>query len=355
VALACVFSFAGLLFLVMKSWLYNWLTRDQQHDMCVGIIAQAEKAQDARLQAQQLAALQQHVLEHRADIIDQMVRDDWERDLQAAQRRHDASVKALVGIPTTLSQRRVAESGRLASEREIASLEQQRRYLLAPCLLLGAALLGLSSGCTRADLAQQLETQAPTMQILADCSTSSPVYQSTFVESAMRTVITPKLMALPMASRVIVTCIGDSAQTPLSYDARVQAVNNGNGGTKAKLVQEMERLLKSVPSNTKYNRSELIFGFAEAAKKINPGASHPNQIIALSDLIEESAFANCSPKAKAFCKLPAPTFKLKNTELVVLGVAVGMDGKRALVLNETWQGFFVKAGLDPQHLALRRD
>lgn len=353
VIIACLFSFAGLLFLLMKHWLLSWIDLDHQHDVCRDILAKTDRASAARLRAQQIAETQRYALQHQAELIAEAAHDDQERDAEEARQRHDAAAQALNNIRTSAAKRREAENIRLASERFLDSLSRQT---IMPCLLLGAALLGLT-GCGTANSAPDLEAKAPVAQILADCSTSSPLYEKAFVDSVMRSVVTPKLLALPMASRVIVTCIGDSSKTPMSYDGRVQAINNRQGGTRQRLAQEVHRLLQSVPPATKYSRSELMFGFTEAAKKINPDATQPNLVLALSDLIEQSALADCSPqvKPKRFCHLPAPAFTFDNTEVIVLGVAVGLPADKAFLVNDAWKNWFLKTGIPPQRLVLQRD
>jgi hypothetical protein len=352
VGLACVFSLAGLLFLVMKGWLLYWLDLSHQHSVCMNIIRRAEQAEAKRLEVQQLDADLQHFQQHRAAMIAQFHDDDVRHDQQEVQQRHDAAVAALNDVRTATAFRRIAESVRLAYGRVLASLQT-----ITPCLLLGALLLGLP-GYSVASSTQEVEAKAPTLQILLDCSLSSPARNQQFIASTFQYVIDPRIMALPMASFVLVHCIGDSASMPVNFATRIQAVNNANGGTARKIVRDVHGLLQSIPAMIQakpYTKSELIYGFSEAAKRINPGAASPNRIVVLSDLMEESALADCSPKAKNFCKLPAPSFKFVNTEVAVFGVGIGLPADKALAVNDAWKGFFLKAGLDQQRLALRRE
>lgn len=175
-----------------------------------------------------------------------------------------------------------------------------------------------------------------------DNSGSAPALEQKFVEAAWP-IIERELRSMDMGSHVSVVSVGDSSLTPLNLNTRIQARDTSEGKTMDRIVATVRELVLSFPSKThgkEHGNSQLIGGFFDASRVINPNSQN-NKIVSLTDLIENSPLAKCYVDCR---KLPAPTFKLPGTKVIVLGTGRGLNSDKQMQLFAAWDEFFTKTG-----------
>ena len=215
--------------------------------------------------------------------------------------------------------------------------------VLALIVMLSLAL----SPAARAETTTEMCASAPVFELLVDSSKSSPARDAGFIAAAIPLVL-QKLRTMPPCSVVQVVTVGDASLIPLMLRSRIQIRTTKDGATMDDIARALSQFLGAFPGRIKDHeqmRSELIGGFSDAAHNLNPHARVPNVIIMLSDLVEESALANCSRAVP--CRLPVPPFSLGNADVTVYGVGLGLPSHRALALEKAWDSFFNKAGVKP--------
>lgn len=215
---------------------------------------------------------------------------------------------------------------------------KSQRILAAAALL---APLSLAAAPSANPSTQELLSKAGTFQILLDVSGSSPATdEKTMKEIAPK--IVAKLRDMPMGTTVIVNGVGDARTKPLVWVKRLQARVTPEGAPMDDLARGLQQLLISFPrqiAHSQQNYSELIGGFFDAAKNLNPRAE-VNRIMVVSDLVEHSPTADCFYANR--CKLSDPKFSLRNAEVVVYGVGMGLSAERAMALSRLWEQYLSK-------------
>jgi hypothetical protein len=204
-----------------------------------------------------------------------------------------------------------------------------------------AATLAVALPCAADDLL----ARAPVFELLLDVSGGSPATNPAFMAAAWPG-IEEKIRSMPMGATVIVTTVGDSASMPMMWRTRVQAKTTKDGAPVAAIVRGLKNLVLSFPERIKGKedkKSHLITGLFEASRQLNPNTTD-NVIVMVSDLIEISPLANCTPPRP--CKLPPPNFKLNNAHISILGSADRLPPKQAMTILKAWEAFFAKAGVD---------
>jgi hypothetical protein len=188
---------------------------------------------------------------------------------------------------------------------------------------------------------QELLNKAGTFQILLDVSGSSPATD----EKTMRAIapkIIAKLREMPIGTKVSVTGVGDARTMPLVWVKRVQARVTPEGAPMEDLARGLQQLLIGFPKRIEHsqqNYSELVGGFFDASKNLNPRAEI-NRVLVVSDLLEHTQSVNCFYATR--CKLPDPKFSLRNAEVIVYGVGMGLPSDRAMSLERLWADYLSK-------------
>jgi hypothetical protein len=211
-----------------------------------------------------------------------------------------------------------------------------------------SAALGLAS-CSSSDGATtprpstaEILAKAPTLQILLDASGSSPATNQNFIDSSWPDV-EERIRAMPIGSMVMLETFGDSREAPYTFKERIQAKASSSGDTMNNVVAKLHQKFVGFPqwvSGMSQGQTHAIGAFNDAAKNINRG-SEQNSIIMLSDLIENSSFANCHHR----CRLPKkPAFSLQGSDVVVLGAGRGLPSDEAMNLEASWQKYLDASG-----------
>lgn len=191
-----------------------------------------------------------------------------------------------------------------------------------------------------------LTAEAPAFVIMLDNSGSSPATNQQTVNEAWVS-IERKLKQMPLNSEVSVFTVGDASAPPFRKTSRIQTKTTYQGDTRNAVISQTKKMITEFPELIKSNaipphgRSELVGGFFDAAQLLNP-KSDKNEIIFISDLIENSDLANCYKPKK--CQLPPPQFSLHGTEVTVLGVGMGLPSEEAMAISSAWGDFLKQAG-----------
>ncbi len=154
-------------------------------------------------------------------------------------------------------------------------------------------------------------------------------------------VIENKLRSMPMGSVVIVNTVGDASLPPFMKRFRIQKITTVEGAAVDEIVYALRAIVLAFPKRVQgqqHGESHLIGGLYDASKNINSRASQPNIIVMLSDLVEFSPLANCYKNRS--CPLPEPTFRLRNTNVIALGVGHGLPSDREMAVFASWERFF---------------
>jgi hypothetical protein len=196
----------------------------------------------------------------------------------------------------------------------------------------------------RAQSTEELCRSAPVLQILIDASGSSPARDPGFI-SAVEPLVEKRLRSMPVCSQILIVSVGDASVMPIMLRTRIQMRTTRDGATIDEIVRGVQRFLHGLPDHIKAHeqaRSELIGGFADASRNVNSNARLPNQIIVLSDLIENSTLANCEMRT---CRLPDnPKLSLTNAVITVYGAGLGLPSSRAIALTKAWEVYLTRAG-----------
>ena len=205
------------------------------------------------------------------------------------------------------------------------------------------ALALLTSAPAWANRGDDLMQKAPTLLILLDNTGGSPALEPSMIPHIEKWAF-EKLVRLPLASSVIVFSVGDPKQIPEVKRWRVQSRITENGGTVIYLKHALHTYLQNFPARQhpeNHKESHLIQGWFDAAQLLNRKADPENSVLFVTDALEFSPLANCY---KA-CALPKPTFKLTNTDLLMLGIGFGQSSDKTLAIFEEWKKFFTAAGV----------
>jgi hypothetical protein len=212
---------------------------------------------------------------------------------------------------------------------------------MKPRKFVAAVMFAIALPCSADDLL----AKAPVFELLLDISGGSPATNPAFMAAAWPG-IEEKIRAMPMGATVIITTVGNSESMPMMWRTRVQAKTTKDGAPIAAVVRGARTLFLSFPERIKGKedkKSHLITGLFEASRQLNPNTTD-NVIVMVSDLIENSPLANCTPPRP--CKLPAPKFKLDTAHVSIIGSAARLPPKQAMTILKAWEAFFAKAGVD---------
>lgn len=202
----------------------------------------------------------------------------------------------------------------------------------------------LPSAGSYAATTKELLEAAPVFQLLLDNSGSSPATDETFVSNAWP-IIEEKLLSMPMGSVVIVNSVGNASIAPMARRVRIQKIVTSEGAPIEDIARGLKTLVLGFPKQVRgqeHGQSHLVGGLFDASKNINTKAAKPNVIVMLSDLIEFSPIANCYKNSA--CPLPTPTFKLDNTDVLVLGVGRGLPSNHEMAIFSAWEKFLGRVG-----------
>lgn len=353
---AWVFSCSGVMFLLAKKRLWQWVELWRQRAIAEDGLRKREAVARHRQAAEEagrfLRAYEQP--DQWMQPVDGMLPRILARVRQAVQQRYQAPAMAAEADPgSSAATRRLATRLRAYGAHGLASLARVRRPAVS-CLLAG--LLLTQAGCGNVPL-DDPRTTAPTFALVVDQSQSSPALNTNWVASMFPYIVDEVLRTLPMGARVVTLACGDMRQQQRENTSYLQARTTKLGLTRQQLFAwthaELVHLAeagKAAPAP----RSELVACLAEAAKLLNPQAARPNTLLMLSDGIEDSDLADCSVKARKPCVLPTPAFRIPaNTQVVMYGVGIGVSGSRTAALQAAWKKFLMAAGLAEGSLRLR--
>lgn len=188
----------------------------------------------------------------------------------------------------------------------------------------------------------EILAKSPTFHLILDASGNSPATSKQAL-SSFWTEIESKLREMPMGTRVILSSFGDAAVRPLFIEVRIQIKKTPTGDTINGIVADIKRFVLSYPDGLdQHGETHAIGAFFDASKNINKTASTENVIMMVSDLIENSSYAQCYNDS---CKLPKKQiFSLPNTRVTVLGVGQELKSKDAIALQNAWDVFLKNSG-----------
>lgn len=187
--------------------------------------------------------------------------------------------------------------------------------------------------------------KAPVFKLLIDASTKSPGTNPQLMQSIWPS-IEAKMRRLPIGTTVIVSTMGDPSEMPMIWRTRVQAKSSPNGAPLQAVIRSVKNVVLTFPEEIKgkeHKKSHLITALFQATRQLNP-KSQDNAIVMITDLIEYSPLANCSPPNP--CKLPKPEFSLKGIDIHVYGSVDRMSPRQAMVVLKAWEEFLKKAGVE---------
>jgi hypothetical protein len=164
-------------------------------------------------------------------------------------------------------------------------------------------------------------------------------------------IVDERVRAVALGSRLSVVGMGDMSKVQAEDNTRVQLRASNTGITRNKALPWVhDRLLALSKPAQPFMKSELVAGVCEVAKLLNPLAER-SEALFLTDGIEESGYADCR---KTACKLPPPPCRLPgNAWVTMVGVGVGVDGRRGAALQGEWRQFFTRAGVEPGRISIR--
>ena len=379
--ISAAFTVAGLLFVWSKMWLMYWLTMWHARGTALQFLGMVEEAQAAHETAQRNAELRTYygAAEHKYYAIQNALRLGVDAYADVMKHKKDSLVAILNDVQASIATKRQAADTLIDVDRCINSLQQYDRLchhdgnlpayrippgsqhnkqpipspslrrivpLIKACLML--CMLAISAQVYAEGVpqtTQEVLATAPTFQLLLDNSRSSPATDATFMASVLP-MIEQKLRTMPVGTSIIVTTVGDASQRPLRWYTRIQVRKTNSGAPAGDIIRGLHQLLLEFPKHMaghEHPASHIIGGLFDAARNLNPQAQN-NEIVLISDLIEQSSLADCS-RAKPACRLPAPQFKLEGATVSVYGAGMGLPSDRAIALAKVWETWFQKTGV----------
>ena len=364
IPLALAFSACGLLFIRLKARFGRLVEQWQRQEEASNKIEQERAATESEAGVARLMQAIEHLETNREPITDYIVRRACDAEIGAIEAQRQALLQKARSIVTTETTRQhlTAEADKLTLW--LASLHgtDDQNHIEPPpmvspkfngkgkaagafCALL-LVLHAYAPEPARAQSSADACATAPVFQLLLDVSGSSPLADQHYLDAVIP-VIDQRIRALAMCSEVLVVTVGDARVVPSMPSTKVLARPvPGKGTTRDEIARGIRQLLLSMPERidkSPQERSELIAAFADAARNTNAQAKEPNQIVMLSDGVEQSGTMDCGkPKG---CRFPAPSFSLAGTSVALYGVGLGLPGERAMALTRNWEKFFARAGV----------
>jgi hypothetical protein len=137
---------------------------------------------------------------------------------------------------------------------------------------------------------------------------------------------------------------GDASNAPISITTRLQVKPSREGNTADAVARQVGQLMLKFPNRiSPEGETHAIGALFDASKNVNINSKQKNEVVVLSDLIENSPFADCYRDHK--CRLPSkPPFTFTNTNIEVLGAGRGLPSDREVALHQSWSKFLEKTG-----------
>lgn len=355
-----IYTFPGLLLFALDHWLWFWLRLSHKWAIAGRMIAEDDQLQVERGDKAEGEAL----AEQKESMIDVALSASMEAAAASYAHARDRANIQLDDVATSEAEKEQAEEVRVRAGNHLDTAHRLRRVALLAVLLSGLALGVAGCDSESAPITErELVAKTSNLVMAVDQSRSSPALDAAWMQSTFPYIVDQEVNELPIAAMVSVIGMGDQSQAQEESTTRVQ-LRKSNLGLPQKEVAGWvhERLLALTKPQQPFAKSELVSGVCEAAKLLRAHAPQ-STLLWFSDGIEESGYAICRPvspggkgkkSSNGMCKLPSPPCQFpKNARVIMVGIGIGLDGARGAALQAEWRQFFVRAGVAPEHIALK--
>lgn len=310
------------------------------------VIALQEKLAAARAILATRDAVEGNLREHKAQrerIVSEVVLQ-VEREIEAGREEQGKAAEAALADVTLSKGERHNAWKRLQRHRD----DNDKSRMAGGMKLVLFFLLLTGSPAWAASPVEALLEKAPTLLIVLDNTLGSPALEPAYLPHIER-FAQERLDRLQIGSSVVVFTVGDPRLPHEVKRWRVQTRITERGGTVGYLKQALHVYLQDFVGRQhpeKAKGSHLVLGWFDAANLLNDKADSENFVLFVTDAMEASPLGNCYRD----CKLPTPTFSLKNTNFSMLGIGHGQSSEKTLAVFAAWEKFFKAAGIPKTHL-----